>query len=614
MAQAIENYALIGDRQTGALVGTNGSIDWMCMPRFDSASVFGGILGDDHHGHWRINPVGMLDSTSREYRLNSFVLATRWVTETGEVEVIDFMPTKMSRAAVIRRIRGISGEVQMEQMLRIRFDYARSMPWMRQMGGETHALLAVAGPDSIVVHGPKFEASQHHHRAEFTVHADEIVDTVLTWYPSHREPPAALDVGAALAETLDYWQTWAQDIKVPEGKYGHLVRRSLLVLNALTHAETGGIIAALTTSLPEHLGGSRNWDYRYVWLRDAALTLEALMIHGYGNEARKWRDWLLRAIAGDPGEVQIMYGISGERRLDEYTLDSLPGHRDSAPVRVGNGAFNQYQADIFGEVLVALHRAREIGVTEDQFSWSLQMSLLSHLEGNWAKPDNGIWEVRGPQRVFTHSRVMVWAAFDRGIRGIEECGLTGPLDRWKRIRARIGEEIEEQGYNKALGSYTQSYGSSEVDAALLQLPQVGYVAYDDPRMLGTVARIEEDLMVGGVLLRYRTDSGVDGLTEPENPFLACSFWLVEQYARSNRLTDAEALMDLVTSFANDVGLLSEEYDVTAHQQTGNTPQAFSHLTLVRAADALASMVSAHPDPVPPVATRALSGNEARMEN
>ena len=591
MSQAIENYALIGDRQTGALVGTNGSIDWMCMPRFDSPSVFGGILGDDDHGHWRINPVGVFHSTSRSYRTDSFVLATRWVTETGEVEVLDFMPTKMSRAAVIRRIRGISGHVEMEQILRIRFDYARSMPWMRQVGDEIHALLAVAGPDSVVVHGPKFEASHHHHRAEFTVQAGEVVDTVLTWYPSHRKPPAELDVDAALAETLNYWQTWSQNIKVPGGKYDHLVRRSLQVLNALTHAETGGIIAALTTSLPEQLGGSRNWDYRYVWLRDAALTLEALMIHGYQGEARKWRDWLLRAIAGDPADVQIMYGISGERRLDEYELDSLPGHWGSSPVRVGNGAHDQYQADIFGEVLVALHRAREIGVTEDEFSWSLQISLLSHLEANWAKPDNGIWEIRGPQRVFTHSRVMAWAAFDRGIRGIEECGLTGPVDRWKRIRARIAEEIEEQGYNKALGCYTQSYGSPEVDAALLQMPQVGYIDYDDPRMLGTVARIEADLMVGGVLQRYRTESGIDGLAEPENAFLACSFWLVEQYARSGRLADAENLMDLVTGFANDVGLLSEEYDVETHQQTGNTPQAFSHLTLVRAADAVATAKS-----------------------
>lgn len=591
MSQAIENYALIGDRHTGALVGTNGSIDWMCMPRFDSPSVFGGILGDDDHGHWRINPVGIFHSTSREYRLDSFVLATRWVTETGEVEVLDFMPTNLSRAAVIRRIRGISGEVTMEQVLRIRFDYARSMPWMRQIGDETHALLAVAGPDSVVVHGPKFEAIQHYHRAEFTVQTGEIVDTVLTWYPSHRQPPAELDVGAALAETLDYWQSWSQDIKVPGGKYDHLVRRSLLVLNALTHAETGGIIAALTTSLPEQLGGSRNWDYRYVWLRDAALTLEALMIHGFRSEARKWRDWLLRAIAGDPGDVQIMYGISGERCLDEYELESLPGHWGSSPVRVGNGAYDQYQADIFGEVLVALHRAREVGVTEDEFSWSLQLSLLSHLEEHWAKPDNGIWEIRGPQRVFTHSRVMAWAAFDRGIRGIEEFGLTGPVERWKRIRARIAEEIEEQGYNKALGSYTQSYGSPEVDAALLQLPQVGYIEYDDPRMLGTVAHIEAELMVGGVLQRYRTESGIDGLAEPENAFLACSFWLVEQYARSGRLEDAENLMDLVTGFANDVGLLSEEYDVETHQQTGNTPQAFSHLTLVRAADALATAKS-----------------------
>jgi GH15 family glucan-1,4-alpha-glucosidase len=591
MSQAIENYALIGDRQTGALVGTNGSIDWMCMPRFDSASVFGGLLGDDDHGHWRINPVGMFHSTSREYREDSFVLATRWVTETGEVEVLDFMPTNMSRATVIRRIRGVSGEVAMEQMLRIRFDYARSMPWMRQVGDENNALLAVAGPDSVVVQGPKFEASHHHHRAEFTVQAGEIVDTVLTWYPSHRKPPAEMDVEAALAETLNYWQTWSRGIKAPGGKYHQLVRRSLQVLNALTHAETGGIIAALTTSLPEQLGGSRNWDYRYVWLRDAALTLEALMIHGYQSEAREWRDWLLRAIAGDPADVQIMYGISGERRLDEYELDSLPGHWGSSPVRVGNGAFDQYQADIYGEVLVALHRAREIGVTEDEFSWSLQSALLSHLEANWAKPDNGIWEIRGPQRIFTHSRVMAWAAFDRGIRGIEEFGMTGPLDRWKRIRARISEEIEEQGYNKALGCYTQAYGSPEVDSALLQLPQVGYIAYDDPRMLGTVARIEADLMVGGVLQRYRTESGIDGITEPENAFLACSFWLVEQYAHSDRLKDAEDLMDLVTSFANDVGLLSEEYDVTTHQQTGNTPQAFSHLTLVRAADALATAKS-----------------------
>ncbi|MER3389841.1 MAG: glycoside hydrolase family 15 protein [Microcella sp.] len=587
MPEPLENYALIGDCRSAALVGRTGSIDWLCMPRFDSASLFARILGDETHGHWSLNPVGAAECTSRHYEEDTFILVTRWVTDSGEVEVIDAMPHGDGAADVARRVVGISGEVAMEQVLRIRFDYADAMPWVRQVGSEDEPeLVAIAGPDAVIVRGPQFRAIDHAHRAEFTVREGETVDTVLTWFPSHKTPYPPLDLDQQLADTRVWWQRWARACREP-GAYDTEVRRSLLVLRALTHETTGGIVAAPTTSLPEDMGGSRNWDYRYVWLRDAALTLEALMLHGYEREAHEWRDWLLRAIAGDPEDVQIMYGLSGERRLDERELPSLPGYRGSSPVRTGNGAYTQFQGDIFGEVMIALEDARDLGVAEDDFSWSLQVALLEHISQNLDREDNGIWEIRGPHQRFTHSRAMIWAAFDRGITAARTHGLRGPVERWELVRAQLGDEIERLGFDAERGHYVQHYGTTEVDASLLQLAQIGYVAYDDPRMLGTVAEIERTLLRDGLPLRYRTESGVDGLEGDEHPFLTCAFWLVEQYARSGRLDDAVALMDRLVGLANDVGLLSEEYDTVNECHMGNTPQALSHLSLVRAADSIA---------------------------
>ena len=587
MPAPIEDYAIIGDCQTAALVSREGAIDWLCLPRFDSASMFGALLGTEDHGQWLLRPLGAVEHVERRYEEDTLVLVTRWRTASGEIEVIDAMPHGDRRADLVRRVRGVSGEVAVEQLLRIRFDYASAMPWMRQAGTDEHpALVAIAGPDAVVVRGPRFRAVDHAHRAEFVVREGEIVDTVLTWFPAHRAAPAALDVDEQLDRTRSWWRDWARTCAAP-GAYDEHVRRSLLVLRALTHEDTGGIVAAPTTSLPEDMGGGRNWDYRYVWLRDAALALEALMLHGYQTGAADWRAWLLRAIAGDPHDLQIMYGLSGERRLIEYELDSLPGYRGSAPVRIGNGAFTQFQGDIFGEVMIALDRARDLGVEEDDFSWALQTELLTHAEKHLDRRDNGIWEIRGPHRTFTHSRAMLWAAFDRGVHAVREHGLAGDADHWAALRDGLREEILSRGVSDG-GWFVQHYETDEVDASLLQLSHIGFVAYDDPRMLATVARIEETLLRGGLPLRYRTESGVDGLPGDEHPFLACAFWLVENYARGGRLDDAVALMDRLAGLANDVGLLAEEYDVEHERHMGNTPQALSHLALVRAADAIAT--------------------------
>ena len=588
MPLPIEDYALIGDCQTAALVGRDGSIDWLCLPRFDSPAMFAALLGDPGNGRWLLAPAGEVIRTGREYLGGTFVLSTRWETPTGEVEVVDLMPLGDHRAEVVRRIRGVRGIVTMRQELQIRFEYGATVPWVRRItdeGGQP-AILAVGGPNAVLLRGgPLPTAADHKHVGQFDVAAGDTVDISLTWYPSHREIPAMIDPELGLEHTLVWWQDWA-DRTACAGRYASQVRRSLLVLRALTHEETGGIVAAATTSLPEQFGGSRNWDYRYCWLRDAALTLEALMGHGYLDEAREWRDWLLRAIAGDPADVQIVYGIAGERDLLERELPHLAGYGGARPVRIGNGAVGQYQADVLGEVMVALENARSAGIDEDEFSWPLQRALLDFIEGNLGRPDQGIWEIRGPARLFTHSQVMIWAAFDRAARAVRLHGLPGPADRWERLRDSARDRIEAHGFDARRGAYTQVFGGTAVDAALLQLAQVGYVAPEDPRMLGTVAAIEEDLLRDGLLMRYETELGVDGLPPGEHPFLACSFWLVEQYARSGRRDDAVALMDCLVAMANDVGLLSEEYDVAGKRQAGNTPQAFSHLALVRAADAL----------------------------
>lgn len=586
MATPIEDYALLSDCHSAALVSLDGAMDWLCLPRFDSPSMFGALLGTAEEGRWLLRPDDPEAKATRSYDGDCFVLVTRWETASGVAEVIDFMPHGGHRADVIRRVRGITGRVPFTQDLRIRFDYASALPWVRQITtAHGPALVATAGPDAIVVRGPGLTPAGRSHVGAFEVGPGETVDLQLTWYPSHREPPPPLDADEALQETSEWWTRWAGGIEY-SGPYREAVIRSLLVLRALTHEATGGIVAAATTSLPENFGGVRNWDYRYVWLRDASLTLEALIDHGVLHAAHEWRRWLVRAVAGDPADVQIMYGIAGERDLPERVVTTLPGYDGAAPVRIGNGAVVQYQADVIGEVMVALEAARIAGLDETEFSWPLQRALLAFVEANIDRPDNGIWEVRGEPRMFTHSRVMIWAAFDRGVRAVRESGLEGPVHRWTALRDRMKAEIDERGVDPRLGHFVQAYGSEDVDASLLLLPEVGFCAPDDPRMLATVAALERDLMHDGLLHRYRTTTTDDGLPGGEHPFLACSFWLVAQYATSGRPEDAAALMDRLCGLANDVGLLAEEYDVEGRRHAGNTPQALSHLALVNAADAL----------------------------
>lgn len=602
----------MGDMHTAALISRGGAIEWLCLPRFDSASLFAALLDGDEAGRWSLAPADEDARAERAYLRDTFVLRTRWVTPDGEAEVLDFMPLGDNRPNLVRRIRGTRGVVRFAERFAVRFDYGAALPWVRQISyGGRPAILATAGPDSVIRRGPRITAGDLEHAAEYDVAAGETVDLVLTWYPSHRQPPPSLDVDAALAQTARWWRDWA-DRSDPPSPYDEAVRRSLLVLRALTDEDTGGISAAATTSLPETEGGVRNWDYRYVWLRDAALTIAVLLTHGYHAEAEEWRGWLLRAIAGDPADVQIMYGIGGERRLPEFELDHLRGHGGARPVRIGNGAYEQRQWDVFGEVMVALHGARLAGLAETAASWPMQRALLSFLTDNWQRPDHGIWEIRGEERHFTHSRVMVWAAFDRGVRAVREFGLPGEDDRWQELADRVRAEVLAHGYDARRGRFRQHYDSDEVDAALLQLPQVGFVAPDDERMLGTVAAIEQDLLREGLLLRYRTDSGVDGLAGEEHPFMACAFWLVEQYAASGRLADAEALMERSLATASDVGLLAEEYDPLRRRQMGNTPQALSHLALVRAADAIAAARQGRADELPGVRGEAESSHRVAV--
>ncbi len=587
MQSPIEDYALLSDLHTGALVSRSGSVDWLSFPRFDSESVFAAMLGTPEHGRWLVEPSSDADVVERSYIDSTFVLQTRWRTSEGEVLVTDFMPVTDRRANVVRRVQGLRGAVTMRQELEIRFGYGDITPWVTQ---GTHdggpVLLAIAGPDALLLRGPRLKATDHRHEGTFVVAEGDVVDLELVWYPSHREKPDALDVDEALDGAISYWRAWGASCRI-EGDYSDAVRRSLLVLRALTHEDTGGIVAAPTTSLPEQFGGSRNWDYRFCWLRDAALTLEAMMTHGFSEEALEWRNWLLRAVAGDPEDLQIMYGLAGERHLPERELGHLPGYAGSTPVRVGNGAVDQYQADVVGEVMVALEKLRIHGVTEDSFSWPLQRALLGFAEKHLHDRDHGIWEMRGDPQHFTHSRVMMWAAFDCAVRAVRDHGLPGPQQRWTEIRDGLREEILEHGFNPDLGSFTQVYGGTEVDASLLQLPQVGFLDFDDPLMLGTVERIEQDLLdAHGLLLRYRTGNSDDGLEPGEHPFLACSFWLVEQYAHGGRSDDAVRLMDQLVGYSNELGLLAEEYDPVGGRMAGNFPQAFSHLALVRAADAL----------------------------
>ncbi|HEU5038970.1 MAG TPA: glycoside hydrolase family 15 protein [Nocardioides sp.] len=593
MALPIADYALIGDRRTGALVGRNGSIDWLCLPRFDSAACFAALLGTDDHGHWQLCPDGEY-TVERRYVEGSTVLETTFTTADGVVRLTDLMPRGDGRSDVVRRLEGVRGTVRVRHVWRVRFDYGAIIPWVRRrtVGGEA-VITAIAGPDQLVLRGPRLpSADDHRHVDEFDVEEGAVLTFSATWLPSHA-PVARIGAPAdGIAQSVREGRQWAGRCR-PDLPQPDLVRRSLATLRLLTDEQTGGIVAAPTTSLPEDPGGERNWDYRYCWLRDAALTLDSLMAAGYSDEAQLWRRWLLRAAAGDPQALQIMYATDGHRRLTELTLDHLPGYAGSRPVRIGNGAALQRQLDVVGEVMIALERARHVTGHADVDAWSLQRALVDELSKNWQHKDHGLWEIRGPQRHFTHSRAMVWAAFDRAVRAVEEFDLPGPVDDWRALRDTVHAEVLATGYDEGRGSFVQHDETTEVDASLLVLPSIGFIAGDDPRMLGTIAAVEEDLIRDGLVLRYRTQTGVDGLAGDEHPFLACSFWLVSAYARAGRVADAEALFDRLCGLANDVGLLSEEYDAARGRMVGNFPQAFSHLALVRAAFDLAE-ASARP--------------------
>lgn len=594
----IEDYALIGDMETAALVSRAGSVDWLCLPRFDSPACFAALLGGPEHGRWLLAPIAAVETT-RSYRTNSSILETTHRTETGVVKVTDVMPLGDGRSDILRIVEGLAGTVQMENEWVVRFGYGRIRPWVARGSGfgmGDDVITAIAGPDMLVLRGTRLPRAVKStrgghlkgvHRDEFPVSKGQVYTFSLTWVPSSSDLPEDIAVSDRVEETLKFTSDFVART-LYEGPYRDVVMRSLLTLRLLTDTVCGGIVAAPTTSLPEDLGGSRNWDYRYCWLRDASLTLDALLTSGHIRSTKLWRDWLVRAIAGDPEDMQIMYRVDGGRELPEYELDHLPGYAGSLPVRVGNGAVAQTQTDVLGEVMISLENARSKGLQESTQSWSVQRTLIDNLVTRWHEPDNGLWEIRGPKRHFTHSRVAVWAAFDRAVRGIEVHGYKGPLKKWKAARDEVRDEILTKGFNAERNTFTQHYDTNEVDASLLLLPIVGFLPPDDPRIVGTIEAVERDLMHGGFLLRYRTESGVDGLEGHENPFLACSWWLVSAYALSGRLDDADALMDRLVGLLNDVGLISEEYDPVAGRMVGNFPQAFSHLALVDAAYALAS--------------------------
>ncbi|MGW1103546.1 glycoside hydrolase family 15 protein [Streptomyces sp. NPDC002540] len=588
MTPRIEDYALIGDLQTAALVGRNGSVDWLCLPRFDSGACFAALLGDEDNGHWRIAPKGADSCTRRRYAGDSLVLETYWVTRTGTVKVIDFMPQRDQEPEVMRIVEGISGTVDMTSVIRLRFDFGTVVPWVRRSEGHR---VAVAGPDSAWLRSEppvKTWGQQFSTCSSFTVSTGERVAFVLTWHPSHSPRPDLVDPFEALENTLSDWAEWSAQCKY-RGPYREAVVRSLITLKALTFAPTGGIVAAPTTSLPEEIGGVRNWDYRYCWLRDSTLTLGALISAGYLEEAAAWRDWLLRAVAGDPADLQIMYGLAGERRLPESELPWLSGYENSTPVRIGNAAVRQRQLDVYGEVIDSLRLAREAGLDERPHAWNLQLSLLGFLESTWREPDEGLWEIRGQRRHFVHSKVMAWVAADRAVRSLEKNpSLAGDADRWRVMRDAVHREVCEKGFDPVRNTFTQSYGSRNLDAATLLIARTGFLPPDDPRMIGTVDAVREELGSGCLVRRYSTDgSSIDGLPGSEGAFLACSFWLADALLLTGRAKEAGELFEQLLTLRNDVGLLAEEYDIAGHRQLGNFPQAFSHIGLVGTAMALA---------------------------
>jgi GH15 family glucan-1,4-alpha-glucosidase len=578
----IEDYALIGDTQTAALVGRDGSIDWLCLPRFDSGACFAALLGTPENGRWQIHPVEPVRRITRRYRDGTLVLETDFETDSGVVRLVDSMPPRGRAPDVLRVVEGVRGRVRVQMELVVRFDYGSIVPWVRSDGDALHA---VAGPDALILRTPVSTRGRDLTTvAEFDVQEGQRVPFVLTWYPSYESPPAALHAETEMEITDRWWREWSRQCTY-RGRWREAVVRSLLVLKALTYAPTGGIVAAPTTSLPEWIGGSRNWDYRYCWLRDATLTLEALLLAGFTEEATAWRDWLLRAVAGDPAKLQIMYGIAGERRLTERPVPWLSGYRGSPPVRIGNDAHKQRQLDVYGELMDAMYQAHKSRVGPNRHAWDVQRAVLEYLESTWPSPGSGIWEMRGKERCFTYAKVMCWVAFDRAVKTVEQFGLEGPVERWRAQRDAVHAEVCHKGFDATRNTFTQSYGSRELDASALRIPLVGFLPAHDPRVVGTVRAIEEELMRDGLLYRYPSDGGgsIDGQSDPEGAFLACSFWLADCYGRLGRMADAERLFERLLALRNDVGLLAEEYDPVGKRQLGNFPQAFSHLALIETA-------------------------------
>jgi GH15 family glucan-1,4-alpha-glucosidase len=601
MAAAIEDYALIGDCETAALVCRDGSIDWLCWPRFDSDACFAALLGDPSHGRWRIAPEGETGRVSRRYRPDTLILETLYETADGAVCVTDFMPPRGEASDLVRIVTGLRGRVAMRGELILRFGYGRAIPWVTRL--DDGGLSAVAGPDRVVLRTTApMEGRGMATVSEFAVAEGQSAAFVMTYAPSYLHVPHIVDAQAALADTESFWREWTARGDV-SGAHAEAIRRSLITLKALTHTPTGGMIAAPTTSLPEQFGGVRNWDYRFCWVRDATFTLLAMMNAGHFDEARAWRDWLLRAVAGSPEQMQIMYGVAGERRLTEWIADWLPGYQGAAPVRIGNAAHDQFQLDVYGELMDALHQTRKGGMAGSQPAWAAQQALLKHVEAAWDQPDEGIWEVRGGRRHFTFSKVMSWVAIDRAVKAVEQFGLDGDATRWRALRAHMHREICAKGFDAAKNSFVQSYGRPELDASLLLLAELGFLDAADPRFRGTVEAVERELMCDGFLLRYDTGAADDGLPPGEGAFLACSFWLLDAYLMIGRRADAEALFERLLSVRNDLGLLAEEFDPRAGRLCGNFPQAFSHIGLINSAYNLtrttkpAEQRSGHANPV-----------------
>jgi GH15 family glucan-1,4-alpha-glucosidase len=583
MPLPIEDYALIGDCHAAALVGRDGSIDWLCLPRFDSGACFAALMGGPEHGRWRIAPRAKAPRVRRRYREGTLILETEFETGEGAARIVDFMPLSADRWDVVRIVEGVRGEVAMAMELVIRFDYGSIVPWVRRVGDKR---VATAGPDTLELAAPvQVRGEEMKTIADFGVKAGDRLVFALNYHPSYEEAPPRLDCEKALEKTQADWLAWSGQCTY-RGKWDAPVLRSLITLKALTYGPTGGIIAAPTTSLPEKLGGVRNWDYRYCWLRDATFTLNALLLAGFHEEAGAWREWLLRAAAGSPQDLQILYSVTGERRLDEYELSWLPGYQGSAPVRVGNAASRQFQLDVYGELMDTLHLARAAHIAPDPAGWAIQCTLLEFLVPHWRKPDQGIWEMRGEPRHFTHSKVMAWVAFDRAVKDAGEFGLEGPVDRWRAERDAIFAEVCARGFDAARNTFVQSYGSAFLDASLLLIPQVGFLPPEDPRVRGTVEAVERELLVEGLVMRYSTATGVDALPAREGTFLPCSFWLASALCLVDRRAEAEALFERLVGLCNDVGLLAEEYDGRNRRMLGNFPQALTHMALVNTAHLL----------------------------